>query len=278
MKHTQISQSNLKLGQTLKPWINLSLAILATSAIMTSQTMAQCTEPIIPITNTNTNIGQKMSITNKDVNHDGYIDEDDQLPIMRFTETFGDVYYPKPVNYTIPNYRYASSNTRAGQFAILSGAIPNWHPAHFWNINGTTTGSKTDAYLAVNGSTKKGIFYYVDIVLAGNAQYTITFNHASGKTGIDRYAYALQLELLSPSCHDVLFSSRTDRSNSTIWKEHRVILTAPEGGLYRLQLINTTLAAAGNDFAIDDITITANMSMYQPALKSKQLVILNEVP
>ncbi len=190
-----------------------------------------------------------------DDDNDGILDTEES-PTVLITEetngTFGTTSTPIDVEGSIPNYTFAPSNTGEGQYAVVSDAInPNWHPANVWAYVGHTDGSSTDAFLAVNGGTSVGIFFQQTIPMVPGAEYRIAFWHR-GDT------YNLNVDVIRESNSSTVASSSTGLVTNSGWTELAFTYTNPlsEVELFKIELTNLSITLGGNDFAIDDVSIT----------------------
>jgi gliding motility-associated-like protein len=193
-----------------------------------------------------------------DDDNDGILDAAEcpliQLNTNESNGTFGTAAAPRnTANTTVTGgYVYSGSNTGAAQYAIINQGT-TYHPAAtFWRYPGNTTGTNTDAYLAVNGSTTVGTFYRENIDLLRGAKYRISFWHQAASAAND---YQLVAEVVSAG-NVVLASANTGPQNALGWKLTTIDYTSTSNQTVSFILKNTSINASGNDFSIDDISIT----------------------
>jgi len=197
-----------------------------------------------------------------DDDNDGILDtaECHNLLEVEFSGTFGETEEPRNPSYAIDQYEYVTYNggagAGAGKYAIVNGPY-KWHPIDdYWTINGHTTGTDTDAYLAVNGSEKQGVFYYQDIHLDSGQAYKISFWHTDAAPNIALASgYNLEYRLIRLSDNSVVSRSSTGMTSVRKWREVSTTYTVATTGLYRFELVNLSLQYGGNDFAIDDVSV-----------------------
>ncbi|MHA8094494.1 tandem-95 repeat protein [Aquirufa lenticrescens] len=193
-----------------------------------------------------------------DDDNDGILDSvectPDQLNTNESNGTFGTAAAPRNTSNTnvTGGYIYSGSNTGASQYAVINQSTP-YHPsASFWRYVGHTTGTATDAYLAVNGNTTIGNFYSESVSLKTGAKYRISFWHQAASAAND---YQLAAEILS-SGNAVLATANTGAQNSLGWKLTAIDYTSPSNQTVTFIIKNVSTNASGNDFSIDDISIT----------------------
>ena len=174
-----------------------------------------------------------------------------QLITKESKGTFGTAPAPRDLtNYVIEGYNYSASNTGATQYAVINQGTP-YHPAtNFWRYPGHTTGTATDAYLAVNGSLTVGDFYKDTLQLYGGITYTISFWHQAASDAND---YELAAQILD-SVGVTLASAGSGPQRTLGWKLASVSYTSPINQKVVFRLRNLSTNAAGNDFSIDDIS------------------------
>ncbi|MFM7019817.1 MAG: beta strand repeat-containing protein, partial [Aquirufa sp.] len=178
-----------------------------------------------------------------------------QLNTNESNGTFGTAAAPRnTANTTVSGgYVYSSTNTAAAQYAIINQNTAFFTASTaFWRYPGHTTGSATDAYLAVNGSTTVGTFYAETVNLQATVKYRISFWHAAASAAND---YALVAELVNGS-GTTLATASTGAQNSLGWKLTTIDYTSPSNQALTFKIKNTSINANGNDFSIDDISIT----------------------
>jgi gliding motility-associated-like protein len=197
-------------------------------------------------------------IDDLDDDNDGILDAAEcpvnQLNINESNGTFGTAAAPRnTANTTVTGgYVYSGTNTAAAQYAIINQNTA-FFPAStaFWRYPGHTTGTATDAYLAVNGSTTIGVFYNEAINLQASVKYRISFWHAAASAAND---YSLTAELVNSGGSPIANAS-TGAQNSLGWKLATIDYTSPINQTVTFRLKNVSVNASGNDFSIDDISI-----------------------
>ncbi|MBT2745266.1 MULTISPECIES: GEVED domain-containing protein [unclassified Lysobacter] len=201
-----------------------------------------------------------------------------------FGGTFGTMPLPGPPtrrdmqNPQVPNangYTYQTgAPTGAGDYTVTSGNfVDNVFPGnnHWENITGHNAGgpiSQDDAFMTINGQTVFGqTFYSQDLVLVGGQGYTISvwaanavdFNDPStfGRLGVRVRNLATNAIVAGGDASTISLPSRPD-NNTTQWFEARSTFTVPTDGRYRFELYNAATTFSGNDFVMDDMSITAS--------------------
>ncbi|UAJ14026.1 tandem-95 repeat protein [Aquirufa lenticrescens] len=194
-----------------------------------------------------------------DDDNDGILDSNEcpTLPLNtnESNGTFGTAAAPRnTANTTVTGgYVYSGSNTGAAQYAIVNQTTPYFAGSTaFWRYLGHTTGTSTDAYLAVNGSTTMGTFYRENIDLLRGAKYRISFWHQAASAAND---YQLAAEVVSAG-GGTLVQANTGPQNSLGWKLATIDYTSPINQTVSFIIKNVSVNASGNDFSIDDISIT----------------------
>lgn len=166
-------------------------------------------------------------------------------------------------------YSYGGSDVNSlmpeAVYVVTSRAWCNSIHTGIWkNLSGHTTGDETDAYLAVNGSTSSGVFYKEDLTLTPNT-YKLGVWAISAFTGATT-SEAGNIEIRLYSGSTVIASFQTGKLYPTMkatgaeitrsdWQQATGLVTIGTAGTYRLEVVNLSLAAGGNDFAIDDISV-----------------------
>ncbi|BDB56358.1 hypothetical protein SHINM13_06540 [Flavobacterium ammonificans] len=194
-----------------------------------------------------------------DDDNDGILDSIEcpltQLNTNESNGTFGTEATPRNTSNTnvTGGYVYSGTNSGAAQYAVINQGTP-YHPAaEFWRYSGRTTGTATDAYLAVNGSTTVGTFYRESISLQAGARYRISFWHQAASANND---YQLAAEVLSAS-NAVIATANSGPQNSLGWKLASIDFTSATNQTVSFIIKNVSTNSSGNDFSIDDISITA---------------------
>ncbi|WP_396212916.1 tandem-95 repeat protein, partial [Flavobacterium sp.] len=195
-----------------------------------------------------------------DDDNDGILDSVEcpltQLNTNESNGTFGTAAAPRNLANTAVTggYIYSGSNSGASQYAIINQTTAFFTAGPgFWGYPGHTTGTATDAYLAVNGNTTMGNFYSESVTLQAGAKYRISFWHQAASVAND---YQLAAEVLSSS-NAVLATANTGAQNSLGWKLTTVDYTSPSNQTITFIIKNISTNASGNDFSIDDISFTA---------------------
>lgn len=166
-------------------------------------------------------------------------------------------------------YSYGGSDVNSlmpeAVYVVTSRAwCNNIHTGIWKNLSGHTTGDETDAYLAVNGSTSSGVFYKEDLTLTPNT-YKLGVWAISAFTGATT-SEAGNIEIRLYSGNTVIASFQTGKLYPTMkaagaeitrsdWQQATGLVTIGTAGTYRLEVSNLSLAAGGNDFAIDDVSV-----------------------
>jgi hypothetical protein len=208
---------------------------------------------------TDTDSDGVTDVKDLDDDNDGVLDAVEcpltQLNTNESNGTFGTAAAPRNLANTAVTggYVYSGSNTGASQYSIVNQSTP-YHPAAtFWRYVGHTTGSATDAYLAVNGNTTIGNFYSESVTLQAGAKYRISFWHQAASIAND---YQLAAEVLSAT-NAVLASANTGAQNSLGWKLATIDFTSTSNQAVTFIIKNISTNTSGNDFSIDDISIQA---------------------
>jgi gliding motility-associated-like protein len=198
-------------------------------------------------------------IDDLDDDNDGILDIAEcpvnQLNTNESNGTFGTAAAPRnTANTTVTGgYVYSGTNTAAAQYAIINKNTAFFPSSTaFWRYPGHTNGTATDAYLAVNGSTTIGTFYRENIDLLKGAKYRISFWHQAASAAND---YQLAAEVVSAG-GGTLAQANTGPQNSLGWKLTTIDYTSTSNQTVSFILKNVSINASGNDFSIDDISIT----------------------
>jgi CshA-type fibril repeat protein len=216
------------------------------------------TTPAFAQPTTDTDNDGITDVNDLDDDNDGILDINEGCGSLTTNEaggTFDTTSVPKNLA-TAPGagYTYATFNTAAGQYAVISQASPNWHPTpSLWDYAGHTTGAPNDAFLAVNGSTTVGTFYSEVLSLTASTSYNFSMWHASAFNTVLASGYNLQLQVRRVSDDSLIASASTGIQFTIGWKPLSLSFSAPTTGNYTVSLINVSVQAGGNDFAIDDI-------------------------
>ncbi|WP_077919585.1 Ig-like domain-containing protein [Spirosoma sp. 209] len=173
--------------------------------------------------------------------------------------TFGFTTVCRPSTSTVSsNYVYACPNTADAQYQIISGVVPaNSANSAFQLFNGHTTGTPTDAYMWVNGSTSAGIFYSGSFTVTAGGSYNYGGWVANAlKAGNNFSLPNLGFRIVNATTNAVLnTTSSGDIPEGGIWQKGQgTVILQP--GVYRLEAFNNSTGAIGNDFALDDIFVT----------------------
>ncbi|MFD1298430.1 beta strand repeat-containing protein [Lysobacter gummosus] len=200
-----------------------------------------------------------------------------------FNGTFGTMPLPGPPtrrnmqNPQVPNangYVYQTGGpVAAGDYTVTSGNfVDDVFPGtnHWENITGHNAGgpiSQDDAFMTINGQTTFGqVFYSQDLVLVGGQSYTISVWGANAVTFSDPATFPrlgvrvrnLATNAIVPGgdATTILLPSRPNNT-TTQWFPATVTFTVPSDGRFRFELYNAATAFSGNDFVMDDMSITA---------------------
>lgn len=190
-----------------------------------------------------------------DDDNDGILDTEESPSVLLTNEsngTFGTTSTAVDIEGTIPNYSFSLSGNPEGVYAVVSNALdPNWHSGNIWAYTGHTDGSNTDAFLAVNGGSSVGVFFQQSIPLIPNAEYKIAFWHRGS-------SYNLNMNLIRESNSSSVASLATGLGTRSGWTELTFNYTSAlsEVEMFRIELTNLSTATSGNDFAIDDVSVT----------------------
>ncbi|MGG7665576.1 T9SS type A sorting domain-containing protein [Dyadobacter sp. BHUBP1] len=203
-----------------------------------------------------------------DDDNDGILDSDEGCETLfsnEFRGTFGTspdatAFFRDLQNPPGAGYSYGpgvNGNNAAGKYTVANyaGAIVN-HPAAIWEYPGHTDGSNTDCYLLVNGSTSVGTFFREDIQLTGGNGYRYQMWHKGAWNQGTGGAYNLRIEIRRISDNVLVASAATGPIADVVWRSLGVDFVAPNSGTFRATLVNTSVQAGGNDFSIDDISLT----------------------
>ncbi|MFV0237118.1 MAG: carbohydrate binding domain-containing protein, partial [Flavobacteriales bacterium] len=151
-------------------------------------------------------------------------------------------------------YEFNTTNYDEGGYAVINHYAQNWHIMNGWGrLRGHTTGTRGDAYLAVNGSTSVSTFYQQAVTLTQNTDYKISLWAASVSN--DRPRVKIFIEDLSGN---VIASFETiGLSPINVWHEASGVFNTNSQTNFILKVQNVTTTSTGNDFAIDDISFSA---------------------
>jgi gliding motility-associated-like protein len=194
-----------------------------------------------------------------DDDNDGVLDSVEcpmvQLNSNETNGTFGTAAAPRNLSNTsvTGGYIYSASNTGASQYAVINQGTPYHTSSAFWRYPGHTTGAADDAYLAVNGNTTVGYFYNENLNLQNGVKYRISFWHQAASALND---YSLAAELVAANGITILATASTGAQNSLGWKLATIdyVSTSNQSATFRIKNLSTN--ASGNDFSIDDISLT----------------------
>ncbi|MBD8080919.1 hypothetical protein [Chryseobacterium caseinilyticum] len=221
-----------------------------------------------------------IDIYDLDDDNDGITDADECGPALNTLETGGSFAttstyrdFTIPPNPPLTGYSYASDGTieGEGEYVITSAANSNnIHSQHWKNLYGHTTGSSTDAYLAVNGSTSTATFYRQNLVpLQANTLYRVSlwainaitvtapFNNAPANLRVRVFRNSDDVVVADYSTGNMY--ARVAPAGTVIspvyWREAAGTFNSGNETSFRIEVSNITISASDNDFAIDDITI-----------------------
>ena len=199
-----------------------------------------------------------------DDDNDGVLDEIEcrsgKLNTKESNGTFGTLAVPRDYDNTLPGggYKYTTTNSAATQYAIINKTY-DWFgrgaSAGFWLYAGHTTGANNDAFLAVNGGTTIGDFYSETLKLIKGTKYKISFWHQKASVIDNFYELAAQLVATNGT---ILANVSTGVRNSLGWSETTIEYTSNVNQTVVFRLRNLSTNSAGNDFSIDDISLTVS--------------------
>ena len=162
----------------------------------------------------------------------------------------------RDVEAPIAGYTYASPiNTGESQYAVINGYKDGWH-VFFDTLVGHTTGTQDDAFLAVNGSPVQGDFYTQNVDLLANTDYDLSVWAANAVTG-SAASYPAEIGIRVEDAQGNVIATYTTGSLTVSheWVKAGGIFNSGTNTSAKLYIWNISTGSAGNDFAIDDITI-----------------------
>jgi|GEM_PF-2555908 len=185
------------------------------------------------------------------------------------TNNSGLLYYEG--NYTITSYLGAISDLADQPY--LSSLMDSYNGTGWRKTFGATTGDMYDQFLAVNGSASSGqpFFRQSGIALTGGTSYSFSFfgKHADSYAqvvaigGINDAPVLAQITnnsgtvIASTSITLTAPTSYTQDRPETPWQFGTMSFVAPaSGGPFTVSLSASSSATSGNDFYIDNITLT----------------------
>jgi hypothetical protein len=174
-------------------------------------------------------------------------------------------------DYTITSYLGVISDLADQPY--LSSLLDSYNGTGWRKTYGATTGDMYDQFLAVNGSASSGqpFFQQSGITLTGGTSYSFSFfgKHADSYAqvvalgGINDAPVVAQVTnnsgsvIASTSITLTAPTSYTQDRPETSWQFGTMSFVAPaSGGPFTVSLIASSSAVAGNDFYIDNITLT----------------------
>lgn len=216
-----------------------------------------------------------------DDDNDGILDDIEcilTLNTAEFSGTFGSISNTnRNLAMTPAGYTYGGTGINAlgsaGTYVVTSYSNSiNIHPNNIWDkLFGHTTGTVDDAYLAVNGSTVQSVFYEQVINVIPSATYRLSLwaiNAGLNTTpdGDSSNDPNLEIRVLDGS-NNVVSTVSTGLLTETVaplnsdrlpsaWSNSFLVFSAGANTSLRLQVRNISVVGAGNDYAIDDVTIT----------------------
>jgi hypothetical protein len=224
-----------------------------------------------------------------DDDNDGIYDDLECSSQILFQETggtfgelpLGSIRDTNPSISSFNTYAYGGGTTNnsngalysAGNYVVMSySTSPMVHDnAHFARLRGHTTGSATDAYLAVNGSTTSGVFYQQDIFntqVQANTNYTISLwainvitdpNYLGNPSNLEITILGLPGNVvIARSQTGNLYPNKKTAGTDLIpsdWRQARLDFNSGNYPIYRIQVRNISTTSSDNDFAIDDISL-----------------------
>ncbi len=178
--------------------------------------------------------------------------------------------------YTVTSYEGTVSDFSDQPY--LASLLNSYNGSGFRKTYGATTGDAYDRFLAVNGSSTGGVPFFTQpgIALTGGTSYSLSFfgKHADSYADVvnignindapvvaqitnnsGSIVATANLTLLAPT-------SYTQDRPETPWQFCTTSFVAPgAGGPFTVSLLASSSAVAGNDFYIDNITLTACSSV-----------------
>ncbi len=196
-----------------------------------------------------------------DDDNDGILDEDEcsnNIVTEEFDGTFGSsnksVCRDLQTAVSGVGYRFNCTSDE-GVYAVINGRNDSHHP-HFNDMVGHTTGTLDDNFLAVNGNTNVGIFYQKELNLKTDTDYNFSTWVANVAPNGNRYPAEVGIRIKDNNGNTVANYTTGRITDSKTWKETSGIFNTGSKTKYKIEIYNITRAAAGNDFAIDDISIS----------------------
>lgn len=173
--------------------------------------------------------------------------------------------------YTVTSYLGTISDYSDQPY--LSSLLNSYNGYGFRKTYGANAGDVHDKFLAVNGSSTAGVpfFQQTGIALTGGTSYSFSFfgkqaNSYGQVVGIGSINNAPVLAQITNNAGSVVATSTitltaptayTQDRPETPWQFGTVSFVAPStGGPFTVSLSATSSAVAGNDFYIDNITLT----------------------
>jgi len=173
--------------------------------------------------------------------------------------------------YTVTSYLGTISDFSDQPY--LSSLLNSYNSYGFRKTYGATTGDVHDKFLAVNGSSTGGVpfFQQTGIALTGGTSYSFSFfgkqaNSYGQVVGIGSINDAPVVAQITNNAGSVVATSTINLTAPTAYTQDRpespwqfgtVSFVAPStGGPFTVSLSATSSAIAGNDFYIDNITLT----------------------
>lgn len=151
-------------------------------------------------------------------------------------------------------HTFLTSNSGAGQYTI--GTDPKAFNGFFSSFGDKTSGSGN--MMIINGSTSTGTVAWeqtVGVTAGQTYEFSIWIANAftSGNSLLDLVANGVNIGAAS-----------TTSGVTGIWEQFSGSWTASATGNIAIQLIENSTAFGGNDYALDDISFTTDMSTVTP--------------
>lgn len=207
-------------------------------------------------------------VNDVDKDNDGILDIHECLGTTQVTGeyygTFGTVGtspYRKDLANTsgLNGYLYTpSSILAAGRYGVSSkagnnsGASGRLHPnANLWplSMTGHTSGSDDDAFLAVNASVIKGVFFSEQVTLLPNT----TYEYGAWATEANITPTNTKVGVRVKNASGVVIDSVNSSNLIYGWQKVSKTLNTGSETVFTVEVTNQTFGNSGNDFSIDDI-------------------------
>ncbi|WP_299477860.1 VPLPA-CTERM sorting domain-containing protein [uncultured Roseibium sp.] len=151
-------------------------------------------------------------------------------------------------------HTFVTSNSPAGQYTV--GTDPKAFNGNFSSFGDKTSGSGN--MMIINGSTSVGTVAWeqtVGVTAGQTYEFSIWIANAftSGNSLLDLVANGVNVG-----------SANTTQGVTGVWEQFSGSWTASTSGNIAIQLIENSTAFGGNDYALDDISFTTDMSAATP--------------